>query len=644
MPGDGSIRILVVEDSPEDAHLVLQALSKGEDQAFDPVFTDCLSSGLEHLADGGIDAVLLDLGLPDSDGLTSLVRVRQLSPRVPVVVLTGFGNGDRAREAIRLGAQDYVLKGSIGFELLSRSVAYAVERSRAVKDLRDLNELLERAVKKRTAEINATRASFNSIVERSADAILVVDLQGTTRYANPAAAELFGWPVEKLVGEQFGLPVVPNDLVEVEVRRENGHCVTAELRWAESEWNGEPAYVTTLRNVTERKHLQAQLIQADRMASVGTLAAGVAHEINNPLSYLLYNLQSLVEDLPHLGQAPLDDMVARVSEAAEGATRIRDIVRDMKTFSSLEEDRREPVRLDEVIETAATMCHNEIRYRARLVKEYGDIPAVLANAGRLSQVFLNLLLNAAQAIEEGDVDNSEIRVRTWTDGKDVFAAVEDTGCGIPRENIGKLFTPFFTTKPPGVGSGLGLFTCHNFIRSYGGRIEVESEAGAGSRFIVALPMPSGEHEPDPAPETPDEAASEQTVIRGRILIVDDEPMIGSSLRRILRRDHDVSVATSGMQGKEILERDPSFDLILCDLMMPDFSGMDLYDWLEESNPKLARKIVFVTGGAFTPVAKQFLRRADNLRLEKPIDPKDLKALIADLLCRAGDGGGSRDKE
>jgi CheY-like chemotaxis protein len=259
-------------------------------------------------------------------------------------------------------------------------------------------------------------------------------------------------------------------------------------------------------------------------------------------------------------------------------------------------------------------------------------------------VFLNLLLNAAQAVEEGDIDHNEIRIDTWTDGKDVFAAVGDTGCGIPVDHLGRLFTPFFTTKPPGVGSGLGLFTCHNFIRSYGGRIEVESEAGAGSRFTVALPVLPGGYEPDAEPEPPDEAASERPVARGRILVVDDEPMIGSAMRRILRRDHDVSVATSGMQGKEILEKDPSFDLILCDLMMPDISGMDLHAWLEERNPKLAQKMVFVTGGAFTPVAKEFLQRVDNLRLEKPFDPKDLKAIIADLLCRVGDGGGSKDKE
>ena len=549
---DGVMRILVVEDNPDDAYLVRLALSDHKNRSFELLFADNLSSGLEYLSTGGVDAVLLDLGLPDSQGFAGLARIKSHSPRVPIVVLTGSSNGDRAREAIRSGAQDFVVKGEPGFESLLRSVTYAVERSRAATEIRELNEMLEKLVRKRTAEIEAARASFNAIVERSADAILVVDRQGITRYVNPAAARLFDRPADELVGEHFGLPVVPEEMVEVEVRREKNRVLVAELRSAETEWNNEPAFVTTLRDVTDRILMRAKLAQSDRMASVGTLAAGVAHEINNPLAYVLYNLQSLEEDLRQahptkLGQALLDDMVARAGEAAEGAARISAIVRGLKTFSRQEEDRRTPVGLNEVIDSAINMAYNEIRYRSRLVKNYGKIPPVLASDGRLSQVFLNLLVNAAQAIDEGDVESNEIVVKTWTDESHVFAEVADTGRGIPKDNLKQLFDPFFTTKPPGVGSGLGLSICHNYVSSYGGRIEVESEAGKGSRFIVMLPVYSEDrHRHEPVQEPENMTGRQTPVPRGRILVVDDEPMIGSTMKRILRCDHDVTSATSGV--------------------------------------------------------------------------------------------------
>ena len=643
---DGVMRILVVEDNPDDAHLVRLALSNHKNRSFELFFTDNLSSGLEHLSSGRVDAVLLDLGLPDSQGLAGLARIKSHSPKIPIVVLTGSCNGDRAREAIRSGAQDFVVKGEPGFESLPRSVTYAVERSRSAMEIRELNEMLERLIRKRTNEIEAARASFNAIVERSADAILVVDQQGTTRYVNPAAAKLFDRPSEDLVGEQFGLPVVPEEMVEVEIRREENRVLVAELRSAETEWNHEPAFVTSLRDVTERTEMRAKLAQADRMASVGTLAAGVAHEINNPLAYVLYNLQSLVEDLRQaspdkLEQALLDDMVARADEAAEGATRISAIVRGLKTFSRQEEDRRTPVGLNQVIDSAVNMAYNEIRYRSRLVKDYGEIPPVLGSEGRLSQVFLNLLVNAAQAIEEGDVESNEIEVKTWTDGTHVFAEVADTGRGIPKDNLKQLFDPFFTTKPPGVGSGLGLSICHNYVKAYGGRIEVDSEAGRGSRFSVVLPVYSEErHGHEAVPEPAEKTSHRPPARRGRILVVDDEPMIGSTMKRILRPDHDVISATSGLEGKEILDNDPSFNLILCDLMMPDFSGMDLYTWVKERHPEFTDRFVFITGGAFTPMANEFLQRIDNPRLEKPFDPEDLKETICVLLDRLGNTGES----
>jgi PAS domain S-box-containing protein len=560
----------------------------------------------------------------------------------------------------------------------------------AVKALEDAAKVMGAAIQRVQAQqaLKESEEVYRTLVETSPDSITLTDLQGIILKANQGALAIHGFKSEEeLIGKNSFDLIAPSDkqraaenmkktletgssgTIEYALLRKDGSTFKGELSATlVRDLGGRPhQFMAIVRDVTERTHIQSQLAQADRMASVGMLAAGVAHEINNPLAYVLYNLESLARDMPRvtaglshcwsvltelegteraleiLGEARefceqglLDDLVARTGEAAEGARRIRDIVRDLKTFSRVEEDRRVSVWLTQVIETAINMAFNEIKYRARLVKDFKAVAPVRASEGRLSQVFLNLLVNAAQAIDEGDVEHNEIRVRTWTEGDEVLAEVRDTGRGIPPENRGRLFDPFFTTKPVGVGSGLGLSICHNIVASYGGRIEVESEIGQGSRFIVHLPV-----SPAVEPETRARVEEEEpkSAVRGRILVVDDEPMIGSTIKRVFRREHDLVVAGSGAEGKEILSKDTNFDLILCDVMMPDISGMDLYEWLNQKTPALARRIVFITGGAFTPRAREFLDRIPNLQVEKPFDPKNLRSLVRDLLSPPG----KRDK-
>ncbi len=422
----------------------------------------------------------------------------------------------------------------------------------------------------------------------------------------------------------------------------------------------------TFQDITERKQLQAKLAQADRLSSMGMLAAGVAHEINNPLSYVLYNLESLVEDLPelldamrtfqarvsdHLGADKLDALVGAASEsmnpamlgdirerfadALEGSRRIQNIARGLGTFSRVERDKLVPVNLMHVVEVAINMAYNEIKYRARLVKEYGKLPTVMASEGRLSQVFLNLLINAAHAIDEGNVEANEIRVRTWEQDGAVWAAVADTGKGIAPEHMSKLFEPFFTTKEVGVGSGLGLAISKNIIESYGGEISVESTLGQGTRFTIRLPVRAVEQEEAPRPK----AAAQADQAPGRILIVDDEDGIRNAMVRMLR-SHEVVQADSGAEARKLLETDRAFDLVLCDMMMPEVSGMDLHQWLLEAHPTLAERVIFITGGAFTPRTREYLNQVDNLRIEKPFDVANFRKIVNEFI-KAGQGDKDR---
>ncbi|HEY6005541.1 MAG TPA: GAF domain-containing protein [Anaeromyxobacter sp.] len=386
--------------------------------------------------------------------------------------------------------------------------------------------------------------------------------------------------------------------------------------------------LAALRGRAERTRMIAQLMQADRMASVGMLAAGVAHEINNPLSYLAAALDFMDGELKRIGKAQpsrqMDELLEALAEARDGASRVKHVVRDLKTFSRAEEKRRSRVDLRAVIESSINIAFNEIKYRARLVKDYGKVPPVLANEARLGQVFLNLLINAAQAIPEGLADQNEIRVITRTDdaGRAVVE-VRDSGSGIPAEILDRIFDPFFTTKPIGVGTGLGLSICHNIVSGLGGEISVESQVDRGSVFRVALPAASAEADVEVATE----AAPSKLGRRGRVLVVDDEPAVGSAVRRTLAREHDVTALTRAADARDRIARGERFDVILCDLMMPEMTGMDLYAELARLAPDQAERMVVLTGGAFTPKAQQFLDQVSNARVEKPFDSVTLRAMV-----------------
>jgi CheY-like chemotaxis protein/two-component sensor histidine kinase len=324
----------------------------------------------------------------------------------------------------------------------------------------------------------------------------------------------------------------------------------------------------------------------------------------------------------------LEEIADALAEARQGAERVRNIVRDLRVFARGDEEARGPVALRRVLDSSINMAWNEIRHRARLVKDYADVPMVEGNDSRLGQVFLNLLLNAAHAIEEGQVERNEIRVTTRTDS-DGRAVVEvrDTGRGIPQELQARIFDPFFTTKSAAEGTGLGLWICHGILQAQGGLISVESEEGRGSVFRVTLPVATIEA---PAPR-PQLSAPDTGRRGGRLLIVDDEPMILGALRRALAADHQITCVPDGRAALVKLRAGERYDAILCDLMMPELTGMDLFAEMRRLTPDQTERVIFVTGGAFTPRAREFLARVPNARVEKPIDFQNLRLMIRNIL-------------
>jgi signal transduction histidine kinase/ActR/RegA family two-component response regulator len=405
---------------------------------------------------------------------------------------------------------------------------------------------------------------------------------------------------------------------------------------------GDLAYgITALRGRAERLAMTARLLQADRMVAVGTLAAGVAHEINNPLAYVVSAATFTRDELGRLERelpaGRLDELKRASRDAEDGLRRVTTIVRDLKTYSRADEERSGRVELHAVLESSVNMALNEIKHRARLAEDYGQIPPVIGNEARLGQVFLNLLVNAAQAIPEGRMDENEIRVSTRTDDRGrAVISIRDSGTGIEPEVLRHVFEPFFTTKPVGVGTGLGLFVCRNIIDALGGEIEIDSEPGAGTVVRVILPAaPAGE--PRALPPPPVVAEVPPNGRRGRVLVVDDEPAIGYALRRLLQKEHDVVVLASAREARDRVAGGERFDAIACDLMMPVMTGIDLFDALTAIAPDQADRMILLTGGAFTTTAREFLQRWPHPCLEKPIEAERLRALVHALVGRAAHG-------
>ena len=477
--------------------------------------------------------------------------------------------------------------------------------------------------------LQRSEVKFRALIEHLPN-LVWVHREGNIVYANPNTLRSVDCGQAGELAPQVARAKSP---YEVQVQGNDGTRVSIEVSDQPVIFEGEPATLCVGHDITERKRLEAHALVTGRMASIGMLAAGVAHEINNPLAFVLANLDFVAQEIArHVALAPADarDFVEAsnaLREAQAGAERVRTIVRDLKALSSADDGQRGVVDVQQTLNSTATMAGNEIRHRARLVKDYGPEPLQVAgNASQLGQVFLNLLINAAQAIPEGAAERNEIRIATRLDGKGrVVIDVTDTGSGMTAQTHRNLFTPFFTTKANGAGTGLGLSICHKIVAAHHGEIQVETELGKGSTFRVCLP--AAHHpavlSPVKLPRGP----------RGRVLIIDDEPMVGGALRRVLAVDHDSEVVTSGREALARLSLDDGFDVVFCDLMMPEMSGPQLYAALATLKPELASRVVFLTGGVFTDAARTFLQQTRNPTMEKPFKAEVMRAVVAQFVAR-----------
>src|SRR6266540_2527143 len=436
-----------------------------------------------------------------------------------------------------VGVLALVLAAAAGTALWWRVESAAFERRR-------LQHLAERIALERRVDtereqaqeaLRASEAKFRAAFEFATLGILLVDAEGRLVETNRALRRMLDRGEDELreltFAEVHAVADRPSAVAILRQMREDGAPLEVIVR-ASALRDAAGAFrfaLAVVEDVTEKKRLEAQLALADRMASVGTLAAGVAHEINNPLAFILANLEFAVAELRAAAVDP--EVVRALAEARDGGLRVREIVRDLKAFSRADtEEGHETLDLRRVLQSALGLAQNEIRHRARLEVEVGDIPHVTGSEHRIGQVFLNLLINAAQAVPDGRAAENLVRAVTATapDGR-ALVEISDSGSGIAADVLPHIFDPFFTTKPVGVGTGLGLSICHGIVSGLGGEIQVDSRLGRGSTFRVLLPPARPAKQAERPPETPAAVRAP----RGRILVVDDEALVGRAVKRIL---------------------------------------------------------------------------------------------------------------
>ena len=538
-------------------------------------------------------------------------------------------------------------------------------------------------LRRRTRLLNAqSDASFRAVIDLMPE-LITVYRDGVLVYLNLASRRLLGiegadqrWAQLALVGYVHPddhpqvatmsarliqlAPQQVSEITELRMRGADGSWRICEVSGVRVDIGGAPTVVTSGRDVTERRRMRAKMLITDRMASLGTLAAGIAHEINNPLAYVTGNLEVIAETLEDRvasrSDAGRDELTAAVSDARDGAERVRKIVLGLRSFTRSEEEQRVPLELAGVLDAAIRLTSSELRHRAQLVRESGAMPLVLGDDGRLTQVFINLLVNAAHAIPEGHSDHNRVTVRTRSDARgNAVIEIEDTGQGMTPEIQARVFDPFFTTKDVGEGTGLGLSICHGIISGLGGQIAIESPPehrgetdarNAGDDAVATKPaggtlvrvvLPAYASAAVTLAAVSAAPAPQANARRHRVLLVDDEPLVAQTMERLLRHDYDVTTALCGQDALAHIARGVRFDAIVSDVLMPNMTGIELSEELQRLAPDQAQRLIFLSGGVFTAQTRERLSQIGAPQLAKPIAAHDLRACVRRVATQADTG-------
>lgn len=629
---DQRIKVLLIEDNPGDARLLQELLMEVQSVQFGLEQVDRLSTGLQRLQEDDFDIILLDLSLPDTQGLETFIKLYRRARNTPIVVITGLNDETVAIHAVQAGAQDYLVKDQVSGDMLVRSLRYAIERKRAEQKIREQAALLDIAT----------------------DAILVRDLEGRILFWNKSAERLYGWSADHVLGKtdellyQQPLPQFQDAQTilfqqgewsgELHHVTRSGEEVIVESRWTlmRDDDHKPKSILVVSTDVTDKKKLEAQFLRAQRMESIGTLASGLAHDLNNILTPVLATAQLLQIKFPHLDEHNRRLLKMMEVNAKRGAA----LVKQVLLFARGVEGEQAILHLEPLI--LETQQIVEETFPKSITTDTHFSPSlwtITGNATQLHQVFMNLCVNARDAMPDGgtltiSAENlfiDEKCAQTNLDAKAgsfIKITVADTGTGIPPETLDRMFEPFFTTKEIGKGTGLGLSTVIGIVKSHGGFINVSSKVGSGTQFHLFLPaVVAAELGETPDPE----------ILAGNrelVLVVDDEAAIRESNKVLLEAyNYQVLTACDGIEALDLyIKHKDNIRVVLVDMMMPVMDGAITISTLQRINPQV--KIVAVSG--LTSSSQTVGIGSSNVQtfLPKPYTAEELIKAVGQV-CRAG---------
>jgi signal transduction histidine kinase/CheY-like chemotaxis protein len=696
-------RVLVVDDDSAVRDLFRATLSR-HGYAVDDVGSG--EDAMLRLDEHDYDVVVTDLVMPGCTGVDVVRRVKRRAPDTNVVAVTGHGSTPIAEASLREGAID-LLEKPVTPDELAAVVRRAADRRRLETDVALLaaSQAIFSTDEPASVPRVATEVAMDFMAADDASLMLVDSSECLKVAFSTSLSEDEASAVRVVLGKgvagrvaQDGTPALVGDgpghdprFVHIPNDRDIESSIVYPLTVERTllgvlnlnRFAGSTPFtprdlaragalasqialalrnrklVYELRSRLDALELtQSRLVQSERLVAIGQIAAGVAHEINNPVSYVMANvefvaaelrtLQGAVNDVPPSRLADalfswwqavgeregLADVVAALDEATEGSRRIRRIVADVRSLARVDADGGERFELASAIRSALRIATVEVRGRAKLDVDLQDGVEVVGSAGQISQVFINLIINAVHAMSKPQDDDNRICVACRRLDDRIEACVSDNGAGIRPEVVGRIFEPFFTTKGPDKGTGLGLAISRDTIERHGGRIYVESDVGKGTRFTIHLPLADAASAAEP--ECDDAAPrAEATARRLHLLLIDDEEPIRRSYERLFGRDHEITMASDGYAALELLQRGTEYDLVLSDLVMPGISGMDLFRWTVDHRPSLAERFVFVTGGLSHADVSAFAESVKNPVLEKPVPVETLRALLRDTASARG---------
>jgi two-component system, cell cycle sensor histidine kinase and response regulator CckA len=662
------VKVLLVEDNAAESRLLQEILKNNILNQFYLAPVKRMSEAIACLRAEHFDVILLDLTLPDSTGLDSLEAVIHESPNLPIVVLTNTNDNELAVQAVRQGAQDYLVKRQLNPDTLIRSMRYAIERKQASVALREANEILEERIQERTSELETANQRLQQEIDRAQK------IQERLELAQKAGkAGTFEWniqtntvswtaEVEALYGllpgsfdrdyDDWIQTLHPDDRsrIEQELQQaiEGKHGLDTEFRILHSNgsthWiavksslfyeSNQPSRMLGIHmDITEKKQLEAQFLRAQRLESLGTLAGGIAHDLNNILTPILAVVQLLPLKIPDLS----DRNRCLLETAEASARRGADLVKQILVFARGVEGRRVYLQLNHLLLEVKQIIEQTLPKSIEIITDIDpDLWIISGDATQLHQVLMNLCVNARDAMPQGGtltlqaknlmIDEQYARVHLdAVVGSHIVVEVTDTGSGIAPEHLHRIFDPFFTTKEIGKGTGLGLSALLGIVKSHGGFVDVHSEVDKGSQFRIFLPtsqtiVPSVDQDVD-AP------LGQQQLI----LVVDDEAAICEALKEtLLAQDYQVFVASDGIEAVALLaEHKHSVRCVLMDIMMPTLDGLATLPLLRRFNPDLCA--IAMSGLTSTEV----IVRAETLGfqgfLQKPFTRKDLLQVLGSHL-------------